>query len=744
MKTPFYKFITALIFLAIIACSSNDNENDMGTDDDIAQTDDDPKTDDGPVGGAFEMVDVQIRLPEASNLDPSSGTLVSLGAGSSVDAEGKGSVPMNLGTIEVAYLLDTENNVLLSGFISEERKEVSVETTAELMVYYALGYHLLPESAKAAFVKGVQQVPGFTDFVNEIQTLFNENPLMYSAGDYETALQGFLDRLSAKAGQNEQNRISFNEESSKSGVHLSSVDSTHIKLQNSLPRRSKVLIYKKGYTDRNGDSFDVPNYTSSPFTEFELASGGSNTIQELEVGNSLQQINAQQASIDNAVETEPILLPVNPASEFVAAYEVVVIGSGQANSGERDMTEAEQQSYAQINKKTYVIDYFLPTLLDISGNKSLLPPFGSSKENALYNAVLPVLEQYPEVIDEVVENEFKAATELFLPALYGNVRLTDDLREILRSVYGIISGNGDFPNTFIQDHEMANSGYPRTQRIMAAIDKNIKATNYYANYSGLRTTAFNFERWEVKSIDAVVEMQRDQVELCLGQATELRVSIMTDYDPEVEEFEFHWSTSNDFGGRVQDIGGDPNNFGTSIVTTNNYVSYISTALESALGGGDNVETVTVVLFFRNKNTGELTEAGRDSMTVNNKKGCESFTASFVRLPNVREISSLSCPNDIAYQAFSPVPFGADFAAVDGAVGYKGIITASNGVVNQERIFDLEDLEAIGNGMLRINSGVGSIRIFNSCDAAEAATRAQEYVAGINVQPSTIMLTPIFD
>src|SRR5690606_19899715 len=160
---------------------------------------------------------------------------------------------------------------------------------------------------------------------------------------------------------------------------------------------------KKGYTDREGNPFDIPNYTSDIFMEFELESGGSNTIQEMEVGNSLDQINAQQASIDNAIETEPILLPLIPATEFVAEYEVVIIGSGQENSEERAMPATELDKYAEINKKTYVIDYFLPTLLDIGGNKSLLPPFGSDKEDALYNAVLPVLEEYPDVIEAVVQ-----------------------------------------------------------------------------------------------------------------------------------------------------------------------------------------------------------------------------------------------------------------------------------------------------------------------------------------------------
>lgn len=739
MKIPYKNFIFPLIVLALIlGCSSNEDANELITDDDAHQKDEDP------VGSAFDMVDVQVLLPEGSSVDLTNGTLVLLGSDSDIDANGTGSLPLNGETIEVAYLLDADNNVLLAGFISDERKELSVETTAEIMLYYALGYYLLPDSAKGAFLKGVKQVPGFSYFVEEIQTLHINDPLMYSEGSYESTLQNFLDQITSKSPSGIENRIFFNDESTKSGVTLSSVDSTRIKLQNSLPRRSNVIIYKKSYTDRNGDLFDIPDYTSSTLESFELEAGKTNKIETLELGNSVQQINAQQASIENVVQTDPILLPVNPVTEFVAEYEVVVIGSGQDNSEDRDMTEDERTMYAEINKKTYIIDYFLPTLLDISGNKSLLPPFGSEKEDALFNAVLPVLEEYPDVIEEVVDNEFKEATNIFLPALYEDIRLSNDLRAILQDVYNILSGNGDFPDTFIQDHELIETGYQRTKVILAVVDRNIKATNNYANFGGLRTTAFNFESWDVRSIDAVVEMQRDDVELCLGQATELRVTAITDIEPDLEEFEFHWSTSNEYGGRVQDIADDPNNFGQSIITKLNYVSYISTALESELGSGDNNETVTVILYIRNKNTGELTEAGRDTMTVNNKKGCESFTVSFTRQPNIREIPNSGCPNNISYQAFSPIPYTADFAAVEGATGYKGIITSSNGVVNQERVLDESQLEDIGDGMLRFTSGVGSISIYNSCDRAEAEARAQELVDNISVEPVSIEITPIFD
>lgn len=745
MKRTTYILTLLILWVLPFGCSSDD-PIDTVVDPVQKEEPKDPENPDEPgtpTTGGFQMADVVVSLPAESDVNLMSTTFQSLGKTITLTNGVATEVPINTGSYELGYLLDDSNNVLLAGFLSDNRKELNLETTAEVMLYYALDYYLLPESGKKAFLDNVRKLPSFSSLVSGITDLFVQDPMMYSAGTYTSALETTVSQITAKKTDTNLSsaRIFFKDDATKSGVTLSSVDSTHIRLQNALPRRSEVVIYKKSVTDRNGNVMDIANYLDNPVGNFELETGKLNQIAELEVGSPLAQISTQQASIDNASDSGPILLPVNPATEFVAEYEVVLIGSGLDRADARNMTAEELRIYTDLTKKTYILDYFLPTLLDVGGNKSLLPPFGSTKETALVNSVLPVLEQYPDVMQRVIQNEFKEATKLFLPALYDDIRLSNDLRNLLQEVYQTLSGNGEFPNTFIQSQELIETGLDRTKVILRTIDQNIKATNTRANFGNLRTEAFNFESWSVKSIDAVVEMQQDNVELCLGEATELRVTVITDFDPEVEEFEFHWSTSNKFGGRVQDIGDDANNFGVSIVSKNNFVSYISTALESDLGNGNNPETVTVVLYFRNKMTGVLTEAGRDKMTVNNIKTCESFTVPFERQPNFREIPDSTCPNDIGFQAFSPVPYRAAFEAVDGAIGYKGIITRSNGLVNDEITLNVEDL---GDGLLSFTTGVGSIRIFNSCNEGQAEAKAQEFVNSVTIEPATIEITPIFN
>ena len=51
---------------------------------------------------------------------------------------------------------------------------------------------------------------------------------------------------------------------------------------------------------------------------------------------------------------------------------------------------------------------------------------------------------------------------------------------------------------------------------------------------------------------------------------------------------------------------------------------------------------------------------------------------------------------------------------------------------------------IGGGMLRLNLGVGSIIIYNSCNETEAQAYAEEIVDNLNSQPVSVEITPIFN
>jgi hypothetical protein len=345
----------------------------------------------------------------------------------------------------------------------------------------------------------------------------------------------------------------------------------------------------------------------------------------------------------------------------------------------------------------------------------------------------------PGVLDAVKQNDFKSASETLLPKLYGDIRLSDELRTLLTNVYNIISNNGSMPNTFIQTQELIETGAPRIQKVMEAMYKNMDFGNK-VNINMLNTSAKSVESWTVDCIDADIKLNPGNAEVCLGEAQGLKVTCSTLYDSTTEEFEYHWSTDGKFGGRIQDINNDPNNYGKSITTKANEVSYISTALESELSSGDNIETITVRVYLKNKNTGGLSdEVAHSTASMNNKKGCTSFFVSFTKEVTITSRNSIACSSGLEYTVGHPT-FIAKFKAVDGATSYKGRILEKDGTYSKEFTFSPAKID----GMLAYIVGEGPIVIFITCSEDEAKKEQQKRLDYLDtLAPKGIEITPVF-
>lgn len=692
----------------------------------------------------FVPVEVTVKMPDGANLDVTSTKMFSLSVTSDVSGTGTGMLPFNESFNDLAFLLDENDNVLLAAFLTNGRKEISIETTAEVLVYYALDYYLLPNAAKDKYIKAIQETAGYNDLVTNLKDLFAQNTLMFQNGAYFEDLNNYLSSLTGKHTDIKDashigKRIFTKDERTKSGITVANDEDSNVILQNSYPRRGKVFIYKKTSLDRNGVETQLSNYTDTPFMEFDLEPGKTLDIEAFKVGFKVSQMNAQSNAIENTVSSDPINLPVS-SSEYSAGYEFIILGSGDLSNAPRDLTNRERMAYNELTKEAYILDYFLPTLLDVGGNKELLPPPGDPREQALASAVLPVLESSPEVLEAVINNDFKTATELFLPELYSDVRLSDDLRDILNKVYSTLSEYKGSPNTFIQSQELVSSGHPRLQKVLSVVYKNMNLKTK-GNIPFLRTDANAIEDWLIKSIDADVNISNDIDGLCLGQPTEIRVGVVTEYEPDFEEVEFHWQTSGEFKGRIQDINDNPNNFGTSIITKTNSVSYISVAQESELGSGDNIETLEVVIYMKDKRNGQLSEVGRDSMTINHKI-CVSFYVGFAKEVLILENeNALICSGNTEYTVGHPT-FVAQFSAVDNAKSYKGRIKRKDGTFAAE--FPMQQIIDLGGGTLQYKIGVGPIHIIKTCNLEHAQQEQQKKLDYLDqVGHQGIEITPVF-
>ena len=607
-KTGKFLVFALVAFMMVLGCSKNDTPVDVK--DPIQK--DDPKEPEEPEEpeepqGEFNLVDVQVNLPTDSDLDLSGTTIFTLARPSTVETNGSSELPFNPGTGQLAFLMDGEDNLLLAGFLTDDRKEISVATTTEVMLYFSLGYTKTPDNLKQPYVNAVQQIAGYQNLVSDIEALFVADPLMYTKGDYTSAINAKIAEITTIEWIDESARIAVDSKDTRSGITISDVDDSNIQLQNSQPRRAHTFVYKKSFKDEDGNETQIDNYTSNPITDFKVEPGRKNSGDETQSVSIQQQCEVGTNFIENSTTSEPINLPLSEG-ESSADYEVVVVGpgTGKSGSGNREFTPTERVKFEQLSKESYILDNFLPTLLDIGGNKGMLPPFGDSKEQDMVNAVLPFLEANTEALNLVLENDFDSASKKFIPDLYEDIRQSNDLRELLKNVYDVVDG-GEFPNTFVQSQELIETGEARLKSLTHIIDQNINSYDNKCNNYGMEQNA-SLESWTVTSSDGNVKLSaangciqlRGYVDITARVTTELAAG---------DELEYEWSTTSNFGGNVNDF----TNSGTSITSSKETVSFSSTALNSELSAGDNIETVTVKAFVKNANG--RTEVGSDEIQV---------------------------------------------------------------------------------------------------------------------------------
>lgn len=618
MKTSL-KFLIGLlaIILLVWACSSKDSIEEMMTDDDISMSDDVDPTDDDPVGsGEFKLVDVAIDLPEGSNLNLANTKVVSLGQLVSVENNTAANIPFNPGSIELAYLLDSDDNVLLAGFLSDETKEISIETTAGVLVYFGMVSSLRGVDYKNFFVQNIGQQEPFQQFVATLENLIVQNSTVIVEGGYMSELNTAISALSEKEVIEIEYKIDLGTIQS-SGLALNEISDKSFNVTNSYPRRTHAFLYKKSFKNLLGEEtvinseiegndtadreLDIPFISlaeennedfQGQVTNFTLCSQGARYV-----GKTSEDLNLELGG-DRSSET----------------FELSVIGPGKGTTSEREMTNKEQEKFEELSVQTFVLDYFIPILMDIGGNRDVYSAKTLQSATSLTASVEPILRAHEPSITAVLDNDYETAIKEFIPFLYDDIRLSNDLRTIMTSLYSIIS-DGNSPNTFIQNNELIQEGEQRYLKISSSILRSLNESVGISCINQRLGSSAKLEKWDVTISEGIVKLTPEKmITIPFADAKEINALVFFDLGSG-EEFEYEWSTTTQFGGVLYDLDNDIN--GSSFTTSNSKVNFISNASSMQLGDDENIETITVKAFV--KNGGTRDEVGEATMTVDVKK-----------------------------------------------------------------------------------------------------------------------------
>ncbi|MCA9795713.1 MAG: hypothetical protein KC910_28090, partial [Candidatus Eremiobacteraeota bacterium] len=533
-----------------------------------------------PVGA--RMVDISVALPSGVNLDLSQASVLSQLAQFAVE-NGQSQAVLRQDGRSLAILFDANGKPVLIGFIREGQRELSVTSTAEAALFYGLGTVYLPEEIKQKFFDQIRGLPFFTQFVAQTQTLFASDPNFLTSQAFQDLLQATVQSVVANGDLIDiQPRLVFSGDE-RSGLSLEEQPGDKAILVNTLRRRAYAFIYKVSSKDLNDQETvliaDIAGQNAPAGQEVIV---GPTTDISSTIGVLQNQVSGKGLEYARK-ESDPISLGL-AANENEAMYKVRVIGPSAFAAV---LTDQEEERLRRLEYETLGLDVALPILVNMVGEDSFLKSFKNEGGDAFVDAFTNLVSSLPAVNDALTQGDLSKARDEFFDALRTGA-LSNAFQPFYDQLIGFIGDNVDL------GEDEANRLKAGSESFFKALD----AVDLLLGFADIGrvlaapTQAAMLEEWNVTSTRNKVTLVPAESTAIQGEEKTLTAVIQDSNLAAGESYEFHWSTSGQFGVLRDSLGHE----GTSFTSSSDEVRYFSSNALMIPEGAE--ETVTVEVFIR--------------------------------------------------------------------------------------------------------------------------------------------------
>ncbi|MEO0573401.1 MAG: hypothetical protein AAF039_16990 [Bacteroidota bacterium] len=614
MKTSLkFLILTGMCIAFIWACSSNDDtaqmvDDDVSISDDVDPTDDNPTDDDG--GGMQGASDGQIIFPEGTDIDLTGATVTIAGEIIPVADTETMELPTFEGASELAFLTNAEGDILLAGFIDENRNQLSLASTATVLFYFATTGYLQAEEFKNEILTGIEESEEYNVLVNELETLFLTDNLVLKNLGFIDALETSISGFKSVDIVNNAIFLESNDIRSKMQLEKAEGGKNSFTISNRGARRAELFVYKKAFTDMDGNrTVLIDEVAQSQLAEFrDTISQGRYTSKNfpestpVNSGNRIHTV-VVCGTVFAETTTSPQELGLDD-NESSAEFEVTVIGPGQDENG-RNMTTAERQALERMASETFLLDYALPTLFEIAGRKDIYDEVGKEiQEEELLPLITTYFNNNSNVRELVFEGEFNAGLQLF----FENIRMNGEVFQLLEQAYEIAFNNSDLSGSVVFTDTLSDNLASMTEIIIAVTSR----FSFFCTDDQFDDIS-TLESWEVTADrgDVTLEPLRGGVQTLENLEITAVVEGFEEEELSDGSITYEWTVSENFKSVLRDGQG---NRGITFTNTTNTVIFQSRAAGVDLVGFENLETVTVRAFSNTNGSSVL--IGAAEMTVN--------------------------------------------------------------------------------------------------------------------------------
>lgn len=590
MKLKLFSLTLLFSILVVFSCKDTEDPNLPDSGD--------------PANINVPTVDVSVIIPDGMTLDLSGAKVLANTFAFNLDGSKKSKVALQSGQTQMAFLLDKDENVLLSGFINEAKKEISVASSAEVLLYYGSGAFILPFEFRERYLDKVSELAIFDQFTQDLELAFKQNPSAFSNGSFrpilDAALEGIvkdIEPLDIKARQ-----INFDPNGIQSGIQVFDNDFQSVYLRNYYRRKAHAFLYKTAFKNKEGiETILKEVIASGDITDVQQSVDATKSVSGFlgTLADGLAGQGIQYAKTDSP----PINIPLGE-NELEATYELRVIGPSLGiNLDLLQLTSAEKEKWEDLMIETLFMDIVIPLMSEV---------FSAAGDMAT--------EEHSKIIAAAVKNV--ADFTPFYKELYQTKDLTKFVTDIL-DYFISDKVNTDFQEVvadLMTERAMQNGSWEvdlnakyreemkkaRFLKILKYIDLAIKGADF-SKMIGEISSSSAMEKFEVKAVAHDITLSPKEASIVTFSNQELTVNTKTQLG-DGEAFLYKWSTSGKYGKIRDNLG----NNGTEFENGQKTITYRAET-QSANLPDDAVEEIMVTAYVKQGNN--LTKIGETKAMI---------------------------------------------------------------------------------------------------------------------------------
>ncbi|MBX3095584.1 MAG: hypothetical protein KF812_01860 [Fimbriimonadaceae bacterium] len=257
---------------------------------------------------------------------------------------------------QFSQLLDSQDRVVLSGFVGSNRKALDSSTTAETLAYFALGGPLHRGDARITFLNTVKDLSGFAGLVTAVETaLKTDGHVTAENAGIQSALQTMRSAYGANRSATSRS-VTIEPGRTASGLLLDDSKEDQVTVTNSHARRAYYWLQRIGFKDKNGDkvTFNTPTSISEGWVRMPSRYGG-----EVDGASGLMNRQYEWAP----VSSDPMQVLADAPGydgEQETYYKLITVGAGKDPGDFNKLTTAQSIKWEETIYSSAYLDFYVP------------------------------------------------------------------------------------------------------------------------------------------------------------------------------------------------------------------------------------------------------------------------------------------------------------------------------------------------------------------------------------------------